>query len=120
MSRKSSTADVVKAEVGQTQSVVLTQLSRHHSLLQTHQHRVRRPSPPSGETDTGSDATRNDKQRRVINGTDCSGVQIIEGEQHQVELGAEVAAKVEPRLRRFASFPPLGPSEILLPYSVEL
>jgi hypothetical protein len=61
--------------------------------------RIRWPSPPSGETDTGSGATRNDKRRRVINGDDGSGrsgVQIIEGERHQVELEAE------PRLSRFA------------------
>jgi hypothetical protein len=56
---------------------------------------IKRPSPPNGETDTGSDATRNDKQRR-INGNDSSGVQIIEGGRHQVELEAE------PRLRCFA------------------
>ncbi len=61
--------------------------------------RVRWQSPHSGETDS-SDATRNDKQRRVIGGNinDSSGVAgvQIEGERHQLEPEAE------PRLRCFA------------------
>ena len=117
MSGDLSTVDVVTAEEGQTQSLVLTLLSPHHSLLRTRQRRVRRPSPSSGETDTGSDAMRNDKQGRVINGTDSSGVQIIEGERHQVELEAPVRSftcSVGDCRRRYRnidklrmSFPPL-------------
>ena len=55
--------------------------------------RVRRPSALSGG---GTDATRNDEQRKLVDGNDSLEVQIIEDERHQVEL------EPEPQLRRFA------------------
>jgi hypothetical protein len=94
-----STDDVVTTVGGPNAVASFGPAPSSAQLLADTVRRVRRASPPSGETDTGSDATQNDKQRRVINGNDSPGVQIIEGERHQV--GA-VEIEAEPRLRRFA------------------
>ena len=96
---ESSPVDVVDTDGGSNSVASFGPALSPRQPLADSARRIRGPSPLSGdscETDTGSNATRNDKQRRVINGTDSSGVQIIEGERHQVELEAE------PQPRRFA------------------
>ena len=123
--RESSTVRVVTSVGGPnpsgfgpalTSPLVTADRSRH----------VRGSSPPSDETDTGSDATRNDKQRRVKQGERRQQVE-FEEELRSRSRSRRFACTVGDCRRRYRNIDKLGklcpfkfPSEIPSTYLIQV